>query len=67
MITRQATERANEEDLEKSGLENSPAPGAIDALTTALRTVHSDGGPPYGKREREPALGPYQRFRLVPV
>jgi hypothetical protein len=51
MIARQATEWANEKGLEKSGLENSAAPGAMDALTTACRTLHCDRDPPYEKRE----------------
>jgi hypothetical protein len=50
-IARQATEWANEKGLEKSGLENSAAPGAMDALTTACRTLHSNRDPPQGKRE----------------
>jgi hypothetical protein len=65
MIARQATEWANEKGLEKGGLENSVAPGAMDALTTADRTLHSNRGPPYGKREREPALGRYKEMLLV--
>ena len=63
MIARQATEWANEEGPEKSGLENSAAPGAIDALTTAYRTVHSDADPSYGKREREQHSGRRNRGR----
>jgi hypothetical protein len=58
MIARQATEWVNEKGLEKSRLENSAAPGAMDALTTADWTLHSDDRPPYEKRERGPALGP---------
>ena len=51
MIARQAAEWANEKGLEKSGLENPAAPGAMDALTTADRALHSDRDPPYEKRE----------------